>query len=243
MSIEELEDLVKPLLRTATKFEPHADVTASAASIHSKFGGAPYAEAGHGWPVCTGCGDELTFIVQLEEASTCSLHVLFYCFECFPWGTTRDERGQWEIRSYNAPTLDRCIAIERGSTSEMDVTPCVVSESEVHVLPSWDGIHTASAAASDQSSALNPEEPWEPYTSVVKRLGCLDDYATILGGYARFVQGEADPACLICGEAMMFFAQIDSEDQADLMWGDVGLIYLFRCAQHPSEFHLELQCH
>ena len=52
-----------------------------------------------------------------------------------------------------------------------------------------------------------------------------------------------DVECPRCDQLMEMFAQIDSEEEAGLMWGDVGCIYLFCCRRHPGEVRLELQCH
>ncbi len=243
MSTDELDSLVSGLVRTATRIEPHADSAARAASVHGKFGGAPYAEAGDTWPVCTGCDEELEFVVQLEDPSADCLHQFFYCFECFPWGSGPDEDGQWAIRSHHGPSMDRHVEMTRRSASEPEVTPCTVTVSSVRVLPSWDGIDSVSAAATELARAVDPDRPWAAYAAAVERQDCLDDYATLVGGYPRFVQGEVASECPTCRSPMAFFAQIDTEDEAGIMWGDVGLVYLFRCAEHPTQFEMELQCH
>ena len=58
---------------------------------------------------------------------------------------------------------------------------------------------------------------------------------------------EADPAplyilCDHCRSRMNLLAQIDSETEADVMWGDSGCLYLFYCVNHPREIKLNLQC-
>ncbi|WP_350560369.1 DUF1963 domain-containing protein [Psychrobacter sp. CAL346-MNA-CIBAN-0220] len=51
----------------------------------------------------------------------------------------------------------------------------------------------------------------------------------LLDGYLRCIQGEATPLCSKCKTQMAFFAQIDSEDETSIMWGDGGLVYFFCC--------------
>jgi hypothetical protein len=59
----------------------------------------------------------------------------------------------------------------------------------------------------------------------------------------HIIQGEAGGKCRKLSKEMEFFAQIDSEDEANLMWEDFGLVYLFRCSDHTSEFHFGIACH
>lgn len=243
MSEEKLDAELKPFVKSAVKLEPHASESANAPCVESKFGGVPYAEEGDTWPICTGCGSELDFIAQLSEESEVSLHTFYYCFDCFPWGFNAAERGQWEIISYQNPLLKNHKLISRTTESETAVTPCVVSESPVKVLPDWESLQSIIPAASELCSSFEKDSEWDAYEAATIRQGCLDDYSTLIGGYPRFVQGEVQPSCDVCGKPMTFFAQIDSEDEANVMWGDVGLVYFFRCAEHKGEFHFELQCH
>ena len=115
--------------------------------------------------------------------------------------------------------------------------------SSIEALPDWEGINSASNEVSNLCCEINDDSPWEEYGEAVERAGCLNDYATLLGGYPRFVQGEVEPTCPKCNNEMEFYAQVDSEEEANIMWGDVGLVYFFRCPQHKNEFRLELQCH
>jgi len=66
---------------------------------------------------------------------------------------------------------------------------------------------------------------------------------TKLGGKPQWIQSDATPVCSACQKTMTFVAQIDSlsADDSDLgrileargsyMFGDVGMIYVFWCAQ------------
>lgn len=243
MSKEKLDGLLKPLVRKAIKLEPSADKAASVASSESKFGGAPYAETGDTWPSCPTCKRELTFINQIHDEIEQKLFVFYYCHKCFPWGLSGEEKGQWLVKLYKEPSSDKIAELNRNSDDELAPTPCKVTTSTVEVLPDWESIDSASKEVSDLCCKMNDDSPWEEYEKAVERAGCLNDYATLLGGYPRFVQGEASPACPLCNEEMKFYAQVDSEDEANIMWGDVGLVYFFRCPEHINEFQLELQCH
>ncbi|SEQ73289.1 Uncharacterized protein YwqG [Amphritea atlantica] len=243
MSKEKLDSLLKPLVKKAIKLEPRANDAALAASCHTKFGGSPYAEAGDTWPSCPTCKKELTFINQIHDEIEQQLFVFYYCNECFPWGLGDEEKGQWLVRLYDEPSSSKIVNIARASNDEFAPTPCKVITSPVEVLPDWEGLDSASDELSDLCCKINDDSPWEEYEEAVERAGCLNDYATLLGGYPRFVQGEAGPVCPECNSQMIFYAQIDSENEANIMWGDVGLVYFFRCPEHKNQFQLELQCH
>ncbi len=243
MSKEKLDSLLRPLIKKALKLEPKADEGASIASCESKFGGIPYAEIGDIWPSCSTCKKELTFINQIRNEKEQHLFVFYYCNECFPWGLADEEKGQWVVKLYKEPLIEKMAIINRSSNDEFAPTPCKVTISSVDVLPDWEGLDSASKEASSLCCTINDDSPWEEYEEAVEKAGCLNDYATLLGGYPRFVQGEAGPCCPVCNTEMKFYAQVDSEDEANIMWGDVGLVYFFRCSEHKNEFRLELQCH
>lgn len=243
MSKEKLDSLLKPLVKKAIKLEPIIDKAALVASCDTKFGGLPYAETGDAWPSCPTCKKELTFINQIYDEIEQQLFVFYYCNECFPWGLCDEEKGQWLVKLYKEPSSRKIAEITRASNDEFAPTPCKVITSSVEVLPDWEGLDSASEEVSDLCCKINDDSPWEEYEEAVERTGCLNDYATLLGGYPRFVQGEAGPACPECNSEMIFYAQVDSEDEANIMWGDVGLVYFFRCPEHKNQFQLELQCH
>lgn len=243
MQKEKLDHLLKPLIKKATQLEPVVDESAAAASCESKFGGQPYAEAGDAWPVCPCCENELSFVNQIFDETEQQLCVFYYCNECTPWGLEDEEKGQWQVKLYKDPSNSKITAISRSSDDEYALTPCRVEVTTVDVLPDWDGLDSVSEEVSSLCCEINEDSPWEEYEEAVNRAGCLNDYASLLGGYPRYVQGEAQPMCSVCDAEMSFYAQVDSEDDADLMWGDVGLVYFFRCPTHLNEFHLELQCH
>ncbi len=243
MSKDRLDSLLKPLVRKALKLEPRKDNSALAPSCESKFGGLPYAESGDLWPSCPTCKKELTFVNQIRDEEDQQLFVFYYCNKCFPWGLGDEEKGQWLIKLYEHPSIKKLHEIKRSSEDEFAPVPCKVVATSVELLPDWEGLDSASEEVSDLCCKINDNSPWEEYEEAVERAGCLNDYATLLGGYPRFVQGEARPSCPKCGADMVFYAQVDSEDEANIMWGDVGLVYFFRCPEHKNEFQFELQCH
>lgn len=243
MSQDKLDRLLEPLIKNAQKLDASRSRDAVEPTVASKFGGHPYAQINETWPQCPTCKNELVFVAQLKNDGTDNLFVFYYCFKCFPWGLGDEEKGQWVIRRYKSPSIDNYKEIAPSRENEASVIPCTVSTKMVKVIPDWESLESYSKEASDLCCEINDDSPWEEYDAAFLRNGCFNDYATLIGGYPRWVQGEAINKCSECGEELEFLAQIDSEDAAGLMWGDVGLVYLFQCKNHPNVFHLELQCY
>lgn len=247
---DEVASLLRPLARVATKLEPKKvrDET-SLPLTGSHFGGAPFAEAGEEWPVCPTCQTSLTFICQIDTASGfhqppegVALFTFFYCWECFPWGLADEVKGAWAVRTYSRLDEGKAALLPPPSDQPQPTGACEVQAERVISLPDWEGIESRSRAAAEAAARANPDEPWEAYDSAVEALGGFADYATMVGGYPRWIQGEATPDCEVCGSGMLTLAQIDTEDEADITWGDVGCVYIFYCPKHPKETRLELQC-
>lgn len=244
MSEAYLDEILKPLIKTAWLLKLSKSKSAHTATDNSKFGGLPYAEKNESWPCCPTCKNALNFVAQLKHPTENSLHTFFYCFDCFPWGSTKDESGQWLVRSYLAPNMANYAPITPPALpNEYQMAACSCTEHPVQVLPDYYDLRKVSPLADALCEKIDDENSYDIYEAAIIRSGCLDDYATLIGGYPKWIQGETTQSCKICDAEMEFFAQLDSEDEADLMWGDCGVVYLFRCAEHKNEFALELQCY
>ncbi|MCV6638005.1 DUF1963 domain-containing protein [Candidatus Albibeggiatoa sp. nov. NOAA] len=245
MQHKQLEQLLVPHIKTAKMLEPFTAPTAHKASIESKFGGIPYAQPQDHWPRCPTCQNELSFVVQFMDNASNSLYVFYYCFECSPWGMADEEMGQWLVQRYHEPSMQDYQQIIPLHKNEFTVEPCLVANKHVKVLPDLDSLeYYRLSHIEGLCHEIDSDDCWDIYTEACTQLGCIDDYATLIGGYPRWIQGDAFiHHCPQCGEPLQFLAQIDSEEAANIMWGDVGLVYLFHCPQHPDQYALELQCH
>jgi uncharacterized protein YwqG len=239
--IQLLDEVLKPLIKSAILLKLSTSDTAQAAGCASKFGGLPYFEKNDEWQNCSFCKNELTFVAQLRQSDENSLQTFFYCFECFPWGGSDEETGQWQVYHYQNPSMDNYVAIQPTSAVNYGITPCSCTEQLVNMLPNLDDFGIVPVEL--ENLCGENDDLYEIYDAAVSRCGCFTDYGTLLGGYPKWIQNKTTKFCKICAEEMMFFAQIDSEDQADLMWGDSGAVYLFRCHQHKNQIVLELQCY
>lgn len=63
-----------------------------------------------------------------------------------------------------------------------------------------------------------------------------------LGGWPHWIQSPEYPSCDQCGSIMEFFFQIDSEDNLNYMFGDVGCAHITQCPQHRDRFAFAWAC-
>ena len=242
-SISDLENLVKPLIRQTTKLEIQpASRPPENSQLESHFGGHPYFEKGEEWPKGKN-GKHLDFIFQvfnsseLELPKSIELVQFFYDWEEFPWDTGNDG---WLVKIYgkvdkeSTEFIAKPIDLDKSKFCKLEFNP-------TQTLPDWEGIDLFGNDASKLSCVLNEDEPWDSYDQIVTKLIGEQDYQSQLGGYPKWVQGESTPKDNE-GKPMKLLFQIDSEDNAGLMWGDVGLIYVFY-DEKSERIEFTLQCH
>jgi uncharacterized protein YwqG len=247
---ERLAEILKPLAVPATKLSLRKARKQEGLPVTgTHFGGEPYLEAGEEYPVCPVCENALTFICQIDASESfhkkregIKLFTFFYCENCSPWGLSDEEAGQWVVRIYDEPRAEKFVSVKPDPEISNPTNRCLADAEKIVIYPSWDEIDYWAEGVSEICSRENAEAPWEAYDGGVKELGGFDDFATTVGGYAFWVQGEEITECDVCGNRMELLAQIDSEEKAELAWGDSGLVYLFFCENHLSEIKLILQC-
>lgn len=144
------------------------------------------------------------------------------------------------MKIYETLNTEQIIKIDRPTELEKSKY-CEVTFEAAKSLPDWEGIDSYSEISSKLSCVLNENEPWDSYQKVVEKLIGEQDYQSQIGGYPKWVQGESTPN-KSNGEPMNLLFQIDSEDNAGLMWGDVGLIYVFY-DETTKQIEFTLQCH
>jgi uncharacterized protein YwqG len=243
VSLKEIEELVLPILRKATKIEVQNPVTPpSDSQLLSHFGGQPYFEEGGKW-FKSESGRYMEFIFQIFNSDelvlpkSIKLVQFFYDLEEFPWDTKDDG---WYIKIYETLNVNKLKKIPKPVELE-ESKYCEMAFKSVESLPDWEGIHLYENRTVKIACALNDDEPWEAYDKVVEKLIGEQDYQSQLGGYPRWVQGESTPKNSN-GDYMKLLFQIDSEDNAGLMWGDVGLVYAFY-DEETKRIEFSLQCH
>lgn len=236
-------DLVKPIIRNATKIEVQLS-NEKPKNTHSlsHFGGNPYFDKEEIWPE-NKTGKPLSFIFQIFNNPDINLPEeikliqFYYDWDEFPWDTDNDG---WLVKIYNEVDFENSKIIE--FPQEIEKTKyCEIKYKDIKSLPDWEGLDVYLNEALNLSCEMNIDEPWEPYQAVVEKLIGEQDYRSQLGGYPQWVQGESTPTD-INGKSLSLLFQIDSEENAGIMWGDVGLIYIFY-DNKTGKVEFTLQCH
>ena len=240
---EDLKELVNPLIKNATKIEVQEPSRPPKKSqLNSHFGGQPYFEEGEDWPKSQS-GRNMEFIFQifneegLELPKEIKLLQFFYDWEEFPWETENDG---WLVKIYEELIINKIKKFKKPSEQEI-AKYCEIKFIPIKSQPDWEGLDLYNNTAAKLACTINENKPWDSYGKIVEMLIGEEDYKSQLGGYPKWVQGESTPKN-IKGDEMKLLFQLDSEDNAGLMWGDVGLIYLFYDVE-TKKIEFTLQCH
>jgi len=235
---EDLENLVKPLIKDATKLVlKKTPIIPENSHLISQFGGQPYFEKDEQWPVAKN-GNILDFVFQIfnEDGIKLPEHIkliqFYYDFDENPWGTEDDG---WLVKIYENIDKDNSIIIEIPEVHGI-VNYCEIEYETIKSLPDWEGISSFDVNASKLSCILDEDKPWENYYKTVEKLIGEDDMHSQLGGYAKWVQGGQER-----NKDFVLLFQIDSEGDAGLHWSDCGMVYAFYNEHKKVEF--ELQCY
>ena len=161
----------------------------------------------------------------------------YYDWEEFPWDTSNDG---WLVKIYENIDDENTILIDYPESLEK-TEYCEIKFKSIQSLPDWEGIELYENDASKLSCVFDEDEPWEFYNKIVTDLIGDHEYQSQLGGYPKWVQGESTPENKD-GDLIKLLFQIDSEENANLMWGDVGLIYVFY-EEKTGKMEFTLQCH
>jgi uncharacterized protein YwqG len=242
-TLDDLETLVRPLVRRATKLEVQKPSQHPENSqFISQFGGDPYFEKGEKWPTSKS-GKPLQFIFQvynnaeLELPQSIALIQFFYDWDESAWDTGDDG---WLVKIYDQTSKDGSQLI--GKPDGLEISKyCDITFQSTFSLPDWEGIDLHNSLASKLSCVINEDQPWESYQKIVSKLCGEQNYQSQLGGYPNWVQGESTPKDKD-GRPMRLLFQLDSENNAGLMWGDVGLVYVFY-EEATGRIEFTLQCH
>lgn len=239
---KKLDELLRPLVKKAVRLnvgEPQEEPSDS--NFKSQFGGMPYLENQSDWPT-NKAGKPLAFVFQifndgyLPMPNHIKLLQFFYDFEEFPW--TTDDDG-WKLRLVEKVDFTKAISVEKPNTQGPEKY-CEISFEEVKSLPDWDGINSIDPKISDLCEEIDDDDSWQVYEDACMELTGDTDYKSLVGGYPKWIQSDATPI-YPDGTATPFLLQIDSEENADLMWGDSGSLYFFYNPQDRT-IDFELQC-
>lgn len=194
--------------------------------LQSHFGGQPYFEFGEKWPRSVS-GNELDFIFQVFSGEgRClpkgiALVQFYYDWTTRPWF---NENEGWLVKIYNKADTEHYVPVESGLSEPEWYCPIVFEQ--VCTLPDWESVDLYNNQISDLAYEINSESPWEAYRELVHECVPKQRFQSQLGGYPIFVQGNETPISKN-GKPMELLFQIDSEENADLRWADMGMVYVF----------------
>lgn len=219
-----------PAIRAYQRFAhlliPHRAETPLARNV-TKFGGFPYLLENEHWPVCSLCQNPMAFVFQAKFADLAdalrlgrfNLLTFYYCFDCCP--RTAQERGGHYLRMRQIAPQDALqpapFALHRKEADEPN--ECALVLRPIEDLPPAETV--IGILGTDENTLQEYERRLETL-----RGGNL--CASKIGGYPYWIQAEPSLHCR-CGASMRFWAQIDSEAEANLFWGTDGVLYLFYC--------------
>ena len=210
--------------------------------------------------------NEISKEIEFEWLANKGSVLFFYDVREMPWGFDPKDRGKWKVIYQNNPSIELEPPLDL--EAELVITEKFIKTSKVELLPSFEDKVIENLNLTDEETDLYIEIG-EHYAE----LDPLQDYsAHQVGGFPRPVQGdlmqfEAEQAsngiymgdekgykntddkdyALAKKEWKLLF-QFDSDDDLDIMWGDLGMIYFWveRSKSKENNFEdvwLVLQCH
>ena len=219
---------IRAYRRAAHLMVLHRAETPLARSV-TKFGGLPYLLQDEQWPICSRCRRPMSFVFQANfgdipgtfRLGDYDLLTFYYCLNCCP--RSSEEAKGYRLQLYRTAPGDALqlahFALRRDEVSEP--RECAIAFRLIEDLPPAETVVTILGT---------DERVLREYERYVERLRGGNLCASKIGGYPYWIQVEPTLRCR-CGVAMRFLAQIESEIEANLLWGDNGLLYLFHCPQ------------
>jgi uncharacterized protein YwqG len=241
---EDLENLVRPLIKKATKIivKNHSGMP-KGSQLKSHFGGEPYFEKGEEWPKArdsfrNGTELEFVFFFFFEDNIILPQNIKLIQFYYDLNGELSFDTGDggWYVKIYENLNLENIKTIEKPGEHET-VKYCEIKYESIKSLPDWEGIDSYCINAQKLSCVLDEDEPWKNYQEIAQKLVGEQEIWSQLNGYPHWIQGNENPS----KDNFVLLFQLDSEENAGLMWGDCGMIYVFYDNKN-KKIEFVLQC-
>jgi len=242
-----LASLARPAVRLSSR--PLDDNRESPIGA-SRLGGTPDVSPGFVWPLWK--GRPLSFLAQLDLSALASypfcsvlpqrgVLAFFYDPDQETWGFDPNDRGSWLVHFEPDPAV-----LRRGVPPETATVQrtCALDTSEVETLPSVD----SPAVGALELTAEERNVLWDVGEHIAEQSDAPADHQLL--GLASPIQGDMQLECQLasngvyCGDAAGYASsraraleagagdwrllmQIDSDDNAEMMWGDCGRLYFW----------------
>lgn len=231
--VDSLKLLAEPAIQIIVE-EPTPEQKGS--QLQSHFGGIPYFERGEKWPRANN-GEPLDFVFQYffdknTDNHNIKLVQLYYSFKLSPWFSGSEG---WLVKTYKQIDRNKMVQISCPNDDNR-VSHCNITTKAISTLPDWEGTILWCNNLADLSEQIDPERPWQNYMKAAAQVVGNTDYRCQIGGYPQWVQGNDTPLCKN-GNPMKLLFQLDSDDNAGIMWGDMGLLYIF---YNPNTLEMSL---
>lgn len=210
----------------------------------SKYGGLPYLPLNIEWPVCKHCGKAMDFICQFskEDFPTMAIpsdeytHLLI--FACLNEQDFFQPTEQGFVSTYWAKKAD---AVHKTPPPQSDFSekryqnPPIECKANPMVLVDYVPYNDSRYPELKKLFDYLPDDRSDYYFN-----NFMPFEGTKVKGEPSFIQNEEYPTCDKCGKRMEFWGQLSSDEPVNkllhkdlsdhnLMWGDVGIIYLYYC--------------
>ncbi len=229
-----LDDAVRSAAKYATAFKAVPVGAGSPPSIVStKFGGEAYAEAGEVWPTV---GDRpCDFICQFNlkecvDGPAVPFRLVSVFLSWVAWEA--GDSSHCVVRSYSDPDPSKAVTLVRPPAVDAQdycTIACSVEASRVVTYPA--SVDTFLLIPSIAEAARRFRDPRKAYLKSLKRLGYKEEFGTQVFGYPSWIQGNS-----LEQDDNVFLAQIGSEDEANLMFGDAGVVFVCMSPTPPLRF-------
>ena len=252
---EELKSLLKPLIKKAAKmtlkrYIPHSSFPIpqipEGTELQSHFGGQPYFEKGEQWPKAKN-GNNLVFVFQVFNDGNMGLPEnikliqFYYDFDDLtPWFTEDDG---WLVKVYETLHKENYTFIKKppeyftryfNKPDEKEdniwIPYCEIEFKPILSLPTDEFVDEYGGK---EISTL------KDYNEIAQELIGYDfyEYFSQIGGYPQWIQSGIE-----LKKNFDFLFQIDSEDEAGIMWSDCGMVHVFYNSK-TKKFIFELECY
>ena len=231
--------------------EPAIRIEKSAESGFSKIGGLPIANESLQWPIWKGkplafiCQVDLSTIPRTESTKLLPCDGILYFFydqEQSTWGFDPKDRGSWKVIYVNERNELRPMNAPSGLGKENIYREKYIKFSEFLTYPDWQDDRIDNLNLNDAQS----DEYFELCSSLFGNQPShqLLGYPSPVQGNDMDLESQLVSNGLYCGDATgyndpkakelksgrhdwILLLQIDSDDDTEMMWGDVGKLYFW----------------
>ena len=185
--------------------------------LESHFGGDPYFEKGEKWPTNSD-GRDLDFIFQVinNEGLQLPEEIKIIQLFCDPDGTMIDEED-FLVKTYSSIQTNEIQSIKN---KEKVIPFGYIEFKNTLSLPDWQLLDVKHKTLSKQLKSLFNEYDRE-YDKICELILGEENVSSRLGGYPDWIQNDDTPS----NSDLLF--QLESEDELELQWGDMGAVYAF----------------